>query len=94
MAILRWPPKDAGDTLDYTLDWSRWLAPSDFIAQSSWFIPAGLSLTIATHTSTTTTAWISGAGTGPLMDVQNRVVTAQGRTCTKTVTLPINSSTY
>ncbi len=93
MAFLRWPPKDPADYLDYSIDWTRWLAPNDVIIESSWFAPAGLYVTVSTFTSTTTTAWIGGAGSGPLMDIQNSIATAQGRNCTRTVTLPISSST-
>ncbi len=93
MAFMRWPPKDPGDTLDYSIDWSRWLAPNDYIIASTWFVPAGLVIGTSTYERTLTTAWISGVGDGPLCDVQNQIQTSQGRTCTKTVTLPLGSGT-
>ena len=34
----KWPNKDSNETLDYSLDWSRWLRAGETIVSSSWSI--------------------------------------------------------
>lgn len=34
----KWPNKDSNETLDYSLDWSRWLRAGETITSSSWYI--------------------------------------------------------
>lgn len=34
----KWPNKDTNETLDYSLDWSRWLRSGESIVSSSWYI--------------------------------------------------------
>ena len=91
--FLQWPMHDPGDTLDYAIDWTQWLTSGDYIATSTWNIPSGLTLTSSSISNgKITIAWIQGAGSGPLMQIKNTIITAQGRTAVKTVTLPIGAN--
>ncbi len=35
---LKWPNKDPDETLDYSIDWSRFLRPETTISQIIWFV--------------------------------------------------------
>jgi hypothetical protein len=92
-----WPTKDNDDALDYAVNWSSWLDPGDRIITSTWYAPSGLTCSndsISTD-GKKTLVWISG-GTGvssePAAFIRNKITTAQGRTVTKTIGLPIGPS--
>jgi hypothetical protein len=74
--------EDPANILDYSWDWSIWLAPGDSIATSEFLVPAGL--TQATPdpsiSGTTTTVWLTGGVPGQLYTVTNRITTIEGRT--------------
>ena len=55
--------KDPQATLDYRFDWSAWLTP-DTISSVTWTVPAGITQTAATNTTTTATIWLSGGTVG------------------------------
>ncbi len=88
---------DPNEILDYTCDWSPWLddggSPSDTIDTSTWSIaptdgsPAGPSLSSETNTTNTATVFITGAEFGSIYRLQNKIVTASGRTAERTITL-------
>jgi hypothetical protein len=71
--------KDPNAVLDYSIDWSRWLA-GDEIATSEWTIPAPLAKVSDTKTTTKTTMWLSGGVAGQSYTVTNRITTIGGRT--------------
>ncbi len=77
---LRWPDKDPGEKLDYSMDWTAWLA-GDTIAASSWTVPAGITQTTPdpSFTATTTTIWLAGGTVGKTYELTNTVTTAGGR---------------
>lgn len=81
--------KDPDATLDYQRDWSAWLAAADddTIVTSTWIVPDGLTKTDEANTATTATVWLSGGTAGLSYDVVNRIVTAQGRTDDRTLTI-------
>ena len=72
--------KDPNATLDYTFDWTDWLAsadePDDTIASVAFAI-AGTTATIGTVTnnSTTATAWISGGVVGEKAALSCKITT-------------------
>jgi hypothetical protein len=70
--------KDPNATLDYAVDWSRWLA-GDEIAASAWIVPAGLTMVSETSTATTATVWLAGGAAGQSYTVTNRITTVAGR---------------
>lgn len=82
--------KDPDARLDYTRDWSDWLAlVDDTIESSEWIVPEGITGNDMSHTDTSTTIWLQGGATGQKYDVTNRIVTAGGRTDDRTFTVQI-----
>lgn len=73
--------KDPGSTLDYSFDWTAWLATSagDAIASSTWTNP-GLTAGVATFAAGVTTVYLSGGVAGIIYTVTNTIVTTGGRT--------------
>lgn len=88
MAIKRFV-KDPSARLDYTIDWSAWLAPdSDSISAAS--VPAppdGLTVESTTWNSTQTITWISGGTAGTSYDVTVRIETVSGRIDERTIAI-------
>lgn len=83
------------EELDYTFNWAGFLA-GDTITTSTWVVQTGLTKVSDSIASDgqSTTIWLSGGtpggGTvGVGYDVTNEIVTAQGRTATRTVTFQI-----
>lgn len=98
--------KDPASDLDYTQDWSKWLAPGDTITSvtASQPQPSFLNSDYATpvtyvplliqsisHTDTETTLWISQGTEGMFFDVVIRVTTAGGRVDRRTITIVVKS---
>jgi hypothetical protein len=80
--------KDPNAVLDYSIDWTRWLA-GDQIATSEWIIPSGLTKMADSKTSTSATVWLSGGSVGQSYTVTNRITTAAGRTEDRSFTIRI-----
>ena len=90
---LQWPIHDPLDSKDYSIDWSRWLAPGETIVASSWVAPTNLIISVTSFTTNLTTVWLTGGGqSGNIADVQNKITTSQGRIAVKTVSLPIGAN--
>lgn len=71
--------KDPDAVLDYTRDWSTYLA-GDTIATSTWVVPTGLTVNSSTNDTTTATIWLAGGTAFTSYIVTNRITTAGGRT--------------
>ena len=67
--------KDPQAILDYSIDWSTWLA-GDTIATSTWTVPAGIVKDSDTNTATRTTIWLSGGSAGVAYSICNHITTA------------------
>ena len=80
--------KDPNAVLDYSIDWTRWLA-GDQIATSEWIVPSGLTKMADSKTSTSATAWISDGSVGQSYTVTNRITTAAGRTEDRSFTIRV-----
>lgn len=78
--------KDPDAVLDYTIDWSRWLA-GDTIIASTWVVPSGMTKNSDTYNSTQATVWVAGGTLGNSYSVVNRITTAGGRTDDRTIKL-------
>ncbi len=72
------PDKSAASVLDYTIDWSLWLA-TDTISASTWTAETGITVSAIGYTDTTATVWLSGGTAGTTYRVTNRITTAGGR---------------
>ena len=84
--------KDPNATLDYTIDWSDWLATGDTISTSTWTVPAGITASSDTETTTTSTVWLTGGTSGRTYLVTNTIVTAGGRTEERSLRIRVNQS--
>ena len=80
--------KDPDAVLDYQMDWSTWL-DTDTISTSTWDVPTGLTEDSETETTTTTTVWISGGTAGTTYTVTNEIVTAAGRTDSRSILIKV-----
>ncbi len=89
---------DPQETLDYTFDWGPFMdesgSPSDTILSSAWAItpanagsPSEPVLSGDTKTADTTTTLVANCAVGQVYRLTNTVVTAQGRTAERTLTL-------
>lgn len=79
--------KDPDAVLDYKWDWSSWLAAGETITTSTVTVPAGITKDSATNTTTTATVWLSGGTKDTDYAVTNRIVTNQGRTDDRSITI-------
>jgi len=70
--------KDPQATLDYQFNWSAWLT-SDTISAVTWTVPAGITQTAATNTTTTATIWLSAGTVGTRYTIVCRITTTAGR---------------
>lgn len=79
---------DPNAVLDYQNDWAAWL-DGDTITTSTWSVPAGITKDSDSHTTTTTTVWLSGGTAGSEYHCINHVVTAAGREDDRTITIRV-----
>lgn len=79
--------KDPAATLDYAMDWTNWLAPSDSISTSTWTCTStGITISSATaHGTATTTVWLAGGTAGEVYDVTNHILTSASRIEERTI---------
>jgi hypothetical protein len=80
--------KDPNAVLDYSIDWTRWLA-GDQIATSEWIIPSGLTKMADSKTVTAATVWLSSGTASQSYTVTNRITTAAGRTEDRSFTIRV-----
>lgn len=66
--------KDPDATLDYAIDWTQWLV-DDQITNSTWEVPAGLTIENEVFTSTSTVVWLSGGEVGKTYTITNHITT-------------------
>ena len=82
--------KDPDAVLDYSVDWSAWLA-GDEISSSEWLLEQGATIEKVTDTmtATKTTIWLRGGDAGTTYLVANRIVTTGGRTDDRTISVKV-----
>lgn len=65
------------DTLDYTLDFTSWLdLVSDTISSVAWTIPAALTASSQSNTTTTMTTFLAGGTRGQVYRIDGQITTA------------------
>ena len=81
--------KDPGAVLDYSIEWSKWLA-DDQIQTSTWSV-SDAAVGAANHstTATRTSVWLSGGVAGQVCTVTNRITTSGGRTDQRSFVLQV-----
>lgn len=81
--------KDPAARLDYTWDWSAWLATGETIATHVVDTPAGITLDTSTADATSVTAWLTGGELGRNHAVPCTITSSQGRTDTRTIEIAV-----
>lgn len=82
--------KDPNATLDYTFDWSAYLAGIvDTIASVTWILTTGITKVSQQNTNTTATCFISGGTTGNTETLTCRITTAGGRIDDRSIQIKI-----
>ena len=79
--------KDPDAVLDYQWDWATWLPAGDTITSATVTAETGLTVSGKTNTTTVVASWLSGGIVGESYNVTCRVVTADGRTDDRTITI-------
>lgn len=80
--------KDPDATLDYTFDWTAYLALyGDSLSSVSWVLSSGLTKTTGSFTSTVATVWLSGGVLGNVETCTCHITTAAGRIDDRTINL-------
>jgi hypothetical protein len=69
--------------LDYSEDWTAWLAPGETITTASWVVARGMELAEMSHTDKITTAWLTGGKIGTTYLVSCTITTNQSREDTR-----------
>ncbi len=82
--------KDPDAVLDYSVDWSAWLA-GDQISSSEWLLENGAAIEKVsdTFTQTKATVWLRGGQVGRSYVVTNRIGTSGGRTDDRSITVRV-----
>jgi len=83
--------KDPLATLDYTVDWSAWLATGDTLASVVWTVPTGLTKTTSSNTTTAATIWLSGGNVTVTYNVTCDITTVDGRIDARELVIQVQS---
>jgi hypothetical protein len=81
--------KDPDAVLDWHFDWANWLQVGETITSSAFIVTAGINVDSSTNTVTNATVWLSGGRPGQPYRVTNRIVTNQGRTDDRSITIRV-----
>ena len=81
--------KDPDAILDWHFDWKNWLGDAEIIDTSIFIVTPGITVTLEEKTTTNTTVWLSGGTPGRPYRVTNRIVTNQGRTDDRSITVRV-----
>lgn len=81
--------KDPDAVLDWHFDWQPWLQIGESISSSLFLVTAGLTMDSSSNTSTNATVWLSGGNPGQPYRVTNRIITNQGRTDDRSITIRV-----
>lgn len=76
--------KDPEAVLDYTFDWSAWLAASETISAHTVAVADGITLDSEAEVDGVVTVWLSGGTAGTRYAVACLITTNQGRTDERT----------
>jgi hypothetical protein len=82
--------KDPSAKLDFSIDWSAWLG-SDTIATAEWTVPDGITKSLESKTTTTTTIWLVGGTAHQQYAVTCRITTNGGRIDDRTIYVKVRN---
>lgn len=75
--------------LEYSVDWTPWLADSETISSYTVTVPAGITLASHSQADGVVTAWITGGTVDTRYRVECKITTNQGRTDERSFTLAV-----
>ena len=79
---------DPSARVDYSVDWTDWMAAGDAIATSAWEIaPSGPTLTGETVAGAATQVFVENCVAAGVYRLTNRITTNQGRTDERSIVL-------
>lgn len=76
-----------GAVLDYSIDWSDWLATGETITSSTWVVNDGVTLSAQSSAGAVQTIFVSGGIDGRQYVLINFIETNQGRKDSRAITL-------
>ena len=79
--------KDPDAVLDYAFDWSAWLASEETINSHTVTVDTGLTKDSDSESSGIVTVWLSGGTAGTSYKVACKIVTNEGRTEERSITI-------
>lgn len=77
--------KDPNEVLDYSVNWTAYLALTSDSISSQQIVQSGLTLGSSTFAGAIQTAWLSGGTVGEKVQVTFRIVTTGGRTVDRSI---------
>lgn len=80
---------DPDATLDYSIDWSRWLAEGETVTASAWEVPSDLENENDDNAAGIATVWVSGGTAGTEYRLTNHITTSAGRTDDRSIALVV-----
>jgi hypothetical protein len=83
-------PKDPQAVVDYTFNWSDWLASGETISSYTVTVD-GVTLDSDSQTTTAVTAWLSGGAAGTNATINCQIVTSASRTDERTALVKIRT---
>ena len=82
--------KDVQAVLDFTFDWTAWLAVSETISTATITLASGITQNSQATVGPKVTVWLSGGTAGTTYTVACRIVTSQGRTDERTMRIAVS----
>lgn len=83
-------PKDPSDTDGFAVDLTTWLGGDTLSGTPTVTVsPSGITINSVMVSGNTITAWMSGGTSGQTYTVTYHVATAAGRSCARSVQLPV-----
>lgn len=76
--------KDPDAILDFSIDWTDWLA-GDTISTGTWIVQSGLTKVKSFYTTSKDTVFVSSGVAGQTYSLTNRITTANGRVNDETI---------
>lgn len=79
--------KDPNAVLDYAFDWSDWLESSEIINTHTIIVDTGITKDSDNESSGIVTIWLSGGTAGTNYTLACKIVTNEGRTDERSITI-------
>ena len=76
--------KDPSAILDYSVDWTAWLATDELIDTAVWDVPAGISSVAQSNTDYTATIRLGGGSVSTSYEISCTITTTTGQVDTRT----------